>query len=345
MAYSPIDKPNTNFNPVLYTGNGTTQSITGVNFQPDFTWIKDRDSTAVHYLFNAVSGATKFTNSDQTYGEQTNTQSLKSFDTDGFTLGTMTGANNNTNNFVSWNWKAGGTASSNTDGTISSTVSANTTSGFSIVKYTGTGANATVGHGLNAVPKIVFYKNLVNGSENWFVYSSKVGATKYLQLNTTVAETTSAGYFNNTDPTSSLLNVGTANGTNQNTNSIIAYCFADVKGFSKFGSYTGNGSTDGTFIYTGFKPAFVICKASSTTGDWLTADIKRLPINVMNGSLAANLSNAESYFGGNNIDFLSNGFKLRTTGGVYNSSGATYIYMAFAENPLVASNYVPTTAR
>ena len=344
MAYSTIIKPNTQMNPVLYTGNGGTQSITGVNFQPDFTWIKDRDSTAVHYLFNAVSGATKFTNSDQNYAEQTNTQSLKSFDTDGFTLGTMTGANNNTNNFASWNWKAGGSPSSNTDGTITSSVSANTTSGFSVATYTGNGTgSATVGHGLGVAPAFVIIKN-ISSVDAWIVFPT--GATR-LVLNST------AGDYGNNGITKGANTItlpsGVDNAWNTNGQNYIAYCFADVKGFSKMGSYVGNGSTDGTFIYTGFSPSFIMFKNASVTESWTILDLKRA--SVPNANPNANVlwpnDNFAEYDETQGIDFLSNGFKVRESATGFNGSGNTIIYMAFAENPLVAntSGGIPTTAR
>ena len=241
---------------------------------------------------------------------------------------------------------------SNFSGTTQSNISPNTTSGFSIVNYTGTGSNATIGHGLGSTPKIVFYKNLANGSENWFVYSSEIGATKYLQLSSTVAETTSAGYFNNTDPTSSVLNVGTANGTNQNTNSIIAYCFTEKQGYSKIGSYIGNGAaSDGTFSYTGFKPAFILLK-STGVNDWRLIDDKRSSSggsNAVDKYLYAQSAATEgtSSTGGvpDQIDFLSNGFKIRQASAGINGSGQEYIYMAFAENPFTSSAGTPVTAR
>ena len=193
---------------------------------------------------------------------------------------------------------------------------------------------------------MIIVKDRTSGTALWCVYHKSLGTNQNIYLNlTNTLDTPSPEIYRTASMTDNVFAIGSHGRINTSSNNYIAYCFAEKKGFSKFGSYDGNGNADGTFVYTGFKPAFVICKASSTTGDWLTADIKRLPINVMNGSLAANLSNAESYFGGNNIDFLSNGFKLRTTGGVYNSSGASYIYMAFAENPLVGSNGIPTTAR
>jgi len=341
MAYTTINKSTDYFNTKLHTGNGAEQAITGVGFQPDWTWIKKRNNTAVHYLFDAVRGATYFLNSDQTYTNQDNAQSLKSFDSDGFTLGTMAGANNSSDTFVSWNWKANGAGSANTDGSINTTAtSVNTTAGFSISKYTGTGSNATVGHGLGVAPSIVLCKNL-SASGNWIMYHSTQGATKYMVLNATDAVATATSAWNDTAPTSSVFSVGTGSTVNGSGNNLIAYCFAEKTGFSKFGSYTGNANANGPFIYTGFKPAFVLHKRTDSTSDWDLFDNKRVGYNVDNRILAPNTNAAEVT--ATKIDLLSNGFKLRTsTGGNYSG---TYIYMAFAEAPLVGSNNVPATAR
>ena len=211
--------------------------------------------------------------------------------------------------------------------------------------YTGTGANATVGHGLGSVPKMIIVKKL-NGAPNWGVYHASIGATKYLELNSTSASQTATAVFNDTEPTSSVFSVGTDNKTNGSSGTYIAYCFAEKQGYSKFGSYTGNGSTNGAFVYTGFKPAFVIAKGSSFGSAWTMSDNKRDSYNIINGQLFSNTSNAEDTSASNSMcDYLSNGFKMRSTGGAMNSSGNTYIYMAFAEAPLVGSNNVPATAR
>jgi hypothetical protein len=251
-----IDKPSDYFNTVLYTGNGGTQSITGLDFAPNWVWIKDRGDTGYHQLVDTVRGATKYLSSNATNAEGTEAAGLTSFNSDGFSLGNNTNYNSgDPRTYVSWNWKAGGTASSNTDGSITSSVSANTTSGFSIVSYTGTGANATVGHGLGSVPAMILFKNLDRVGE-WIVYNKNLGATKFLYLNVTDAEGTDSGHFNDTEPTSTVFSVGTANNTNFSGENLIAYCFAEKQGYSKFGSYTGNGNADGTFVYLGFKPAF-----------------------------------------------------------------------------------------
>jgi len=335
-----IDKPSDYFNTVLYTGNSSTQSITGVEFQPDFTWIKARNQAYNHFLFDAVRGVQKRIKTNSTDAESTVT-GLTSFDTDGFGLGSNVDMNGSGVNFASWNWKAGGTASSNTDGSITSSVSANQDAGFSIVSYTGTETNATVGHGLGSAPRMILFKRY-GTTGNWGVYHESLGNTKGLFLNTTDAESTESTYWNNTSPTSSVFSLGGSSLGNKST-SMIAYCFAEKQGYSKFGSYTGNGSTDGTFVYTGFKPAFVIFKRSSGTGNWQLLDNKRLGYNVENRTIYPNSSIAEQ--DEDDADLLSNGFKLRGSGTDGNGSGSTYIYMAFAENPFVTSTGVPACAR
>jgi len=345
MAYTTIDKPTDYFNTKLYTGNGSTQSITGVGFQPDFVWGKDRDGTDNHHLFDVIRGTNQRLISNQTSAENTEVNCLNSFDSDGFTLGSNTGLNNNGDAHVSWNWKAGGTASSNTDGSITSSVSANTTAGFSIVSYTGTGSNATVGHGLGSKPNVMFQKKR-SGDASWVVYHDKVDVNpshKYLTLNQSSAVDDYAQHFNDTEPTSSVFTVGTDSATNGSGATNIVYCFAEKKGYSKFGSYTGNGSSDGSYIHLEFKPAVIIAKLSSGVSDWRIYDNKRLGYNVDNNPIRINDNRAEET--DDNIDFLSNGFKWRTTDGALNGSGSTYIYMAFAENPFVTSTGIPTTAR
>ena len=345
MAYTTIDNPVEYFNTKLYTGTGSSQSITGVGFQPDWVWLKDRTSAYNHAVFDKVRGVQKRIFTNLTNAEDTASDTLTAFDSDGFTIGNNVGINTNTNNYVSWNWKANGAGVSNTAGTISSTVSANTTSGFSIVSYTGTGANATVGHGLNAVPSMVIVKSRSNPpADHWFVYHKSTGNTGSTYLNLTSAFATGANDWNNTTPTSSVFSIGTQTGINYNGGTFIAYCFAEVKGFSKFGSYTGNGSTDGTFVYLGFKPAFLLFKRSSGAGNnWVLLDNKRNTFNIMGEGLFPNSSDAG--FAYSIIDFTSNGFKLRASDVWNNGSGETIIYMAFAEQPLVGTNNVPATAR
>jgi hypothetical protein len=344
MAYTTINKGSSYFNTKLYTGNGGTNAITGVGFAPDWVWVKDRTSANSHGLFDVIRGATNALLSNTTNATVTNANYLQSFNSDGFTLGSEGAFNTNTNLYASWNWLANGTGVSNTSGSITSTVSANTTSGFSIVSYTGTGANATVGHGLGVAPDMIIFKNR-SSAVNWSVYARPNGAGYGQFLNTTAAKDLDSTYFNNTDPTTSLFSVGSNSFTNGSGNNMIAYCFDSIKGFSKIGSYTGNGSADGTFIYTGFKPSFVMVKRSDSTGSWLIHDNKRNTFNVANLWLGANLSNAETTSSDESKDFLSNGWKIRGTGTAQNTSGGTYIYMAFAENPFVSSTQIPTTAR
>ena len=340
MAYTTINKSSEYFNTKLYAGTGATQSITGVNFQPDLVWIKNRQDTYNNHLFDVIRGVEKEIRTDDTTAESTMSGSLTSFDSDGFSLGNDSAINGSGNTYASWNWLGGGTGVSNTDGSITSTVSASTTSGFSIVSYTGTGSNATVGHGLGVAPSLIITKSLV-ATQEWCVYHKSLGATKYLFLNEDTAEQTGSVYWQDTAPTPSLFSVGTSGPTNS-TSAMIAYCFAEKKGFSKFGSYVGNGSTDGTFVYTGFKPAFILIKRSaSTAAGWCIFDNKRDGYNP-NKLLLANNTNVES---SPNFDIVSNGFKTRTADGEWNGSGSTYIYMAFAENPLVGTNGVPATAR
>ena len=342
MAYSSIAKPTDHFNTVLHTGNGGTQSITGVGFQPDWVWIKRRNGSESHALFDVIRAVTKQLASNSGDAEETVATSLTSFDSDGFSLGSYSRVNASSDTYASWNWKAGGSASSNSDGSITSTVSANTTAGFSIVSYTGTGSVATVGHGLGAVPKMIFFKDRET-SVDWGVYAEPIGNTKEMYLSTTDAAATNSGAFNNTTPTSSVFTIGTSSRYNPSSKGVIAYCFADVKGYLKIGSYTGNGNADGTFVYTGFKPAFILVKDSTGSGNnWFIWDNKRDGYNVVNRYLRPNLANVEGYYEA--IDILSNGFKNRNTSGSANGS-QTYIYMAFAESPFVNSKGVPTTAR
>ena len=349
MAYTTIKKSSDYFNTKLYTGTGSSNAQTGVGFQPDWTWIKDRDTASNHMVTDAVRGATKTLYTQNADGESTVAQALKSFNTDGFTVGTDGDVNANTKNFASWNWKANGAGSSNTDGSINSTVSANTTSGFSIVSYTGTGSAGNVGHGLGVTPQIIIAKALSETSD-WTMYNHNIGVSNKLVLNSTAASAATSN-FGNTNPTNAHFTVNSGGGqTNISSATYVAYCFGDVQGYSKFGSYTGNGNTDGTFVYTGFKPAFVITKSTSSGGtyyNWGMWDTARSPSNINNKILASNTGDDESNpanLGANqNIDFLSNGFKHRSSDVVNNSSGVSYIYMAFAEQPLVGDN--PATAR
>ena len=346
MAYTTIDKSSLHFNTKLYTGNGSTNAQTGVGFTPSFTWIKNRGDTHAHVLVDAVRGVTKELRSNGTNAEITTSNSFTSFDSDGFTLGadSTDSYNKNSNNYVSWNWLANGQGSSNTDGTINTTyTSVNTTSGVSIIKYNGNGsAGATIGHGLGVAPKFVMIKR-TDTSSNWIVGTGARGFDKFLYLNTNDAETDNAGTFNDTNPSSSVITLGSWNDVNNASGTYICYAFAEKQGFSKFGSYTGNGSTDGAFIYTGFKPAFVLVKNTAITDNWSIFDNKRIGYNAFNYVLYADITNVGS--NGLPMDILSNGFKWRTDAAMVNGSGNNHIFMAFAEAPLVSSNGVPATAR
>ena len=342
----PIKNPSEHFNTVLYTGNGaSTRSITGLDFQPDLVWIKDRSASTDHLFFDAVRGANKILKSVGSGPEETDNNALTSFNSNGFTLGTSTNGNpTNTNGrtYVAWCWKAGGTGSSNTAGSITSTVSANPTAGFSIVTWTGNGtAGATIGHGLGVKPSffVVKCRNLTGC--NWDVYHSAYGATKHTILNGTNAVNTYSGFFNNTEPTSTLITLGSDREVNQSSATYVAYCFSEVEGYSKFGNYAGNSSTDGVFVYTGFRPAFVMCK-NTQGGSWFLHDTTRMPYNPAPNELLANSSLAEgsSY----PLDILSNGFKWRSASGEVNT-GPFYIYMAFAEHPFGGANVSPSPAR
>jgi len=352
MAYTTIKKPSDYFNTKLYTGNGTSQSITGVGFQPDLVWTKSRTEARGHNLMDAVRGTSSWLGTNSTSAEQNVTTGITSFDSNGFSIGTGADFNNNSQNYVSWNWLASNTTASNTDGSITSTVTANTTSGFSIVKYTGDGTNtATIGHGLGVTPSMVIMKPL-DYVGAWWITHKNLSTDNVLEFNTNAQVSYSSfggGGLRQSQYTSLVITGGAGSSNsnlwNQSGQNYIAYCFAEKQGFSKFGSYTGNGSTDGTFVYTGFKPAFVIVKCSSSdqTGNawWIMYDNKRIGYNSDNRHLGANSNDAE--YTANSIDLLSNGFKLRDTNSSRNVNGATYIYMAFAEEPLVGDN--PATAR
>jgi len=324
-------------NATLYNGNGGTQTI-ATGFKPDFTWIKVRNVADDHFLYDSVRGATKYLSSNTTSAEGTIANGLTAFASTGFTLGDSGSTNNASNNFISWNWQAGqGSSSSNTSGSITSTVSVNATAGFSVVTYTGTGSNATVGHGLGVAPSMIIVKARTNIGGSWIAWNSGLGNyTKFVTLNSTGAVTTDSSFFNSA-ATSTVFGVGTNANTNQNTQTYVAYCWSEIAGFSKFGSYTGNGSTDGTFVYTGFRPRWIMFKMTSGAGNgWIMYDSSRNTYNVAGASLFANESSAEngtSLSNENTVDLLSNGFKLRTTNAGNNTNGSTYIYMAFAENP------------
>ena len=339
-----IDKPNTQFTPTIYSGTSASHAVS-VGFQPDLVWLKPRSVVDAHRLMNSVSGAGFYLMSNATNGESASGTRFTSFDTDGFTLGDADeGWNQSGQTYVSWNWLGGGTAVSNTAGSITSSVSSNTDSGFSICTYTGTGVSETIGHGLGAVPNVIIVKGRSgpDAVDGWYIYHSSVGNTKFLELQSTGASTTSSSVWDNTTPTS--ITFSTTYLSKASTN-YVAYCFAEKKGFSKFGSYVGNGNADGTFVYTGFKSAFVMVKRTDAVEDWVIYDSKRNTYNLANLLLYPNLSTADTTAVTGVIDILSNGFKTRGTSPAVNASGGSYIYMAFAENPLVGSNNIPTTAR
>ncbi len=319
----------------LYTGNGGQQTQTGLNFQPDFIWVKSRSNAYNNGLANAVTGTGKYLVSNSMAAEVTDASgSIIAFNADGFGQGGSNPFGANAATYVAWCWRASNAAGvTNTAGTITSTVSASTTSGFSIVTYTGTGANATVGHGLGVAPAMLIIKNR-NGSTSWIVgHRGLTNQTdRAVYLDTTNAEQQSSLYWNNTAPTSTVFSVAAYGPTNGSGNSILAYCFAPVAGYSAFGSYTGNGSTDGPFVYTGFRPRYVMIKRTDSTSDWTIYDTSRSTYNQMNLALYANLSNAE----GTTIiviDTVSNGIKIRNSNADTNASGGTYIYACFAESP------------
>ena len=366
MAYTNIDDPSAYFQTVIWTGNNGS-NVNVVNdgnsdLQPDLIWAKERTSPGGydynHNWVDSSRGVTKTLWCDSSAAEMTATQSnydLQSFNTDGFTTGApeytnSLGGSAVTDGKVAWQWKAnGGTTASNTDGTITSTVQANQDAGFSIVTYTGNGSSSqTVGHGLGVAPDFILVKSrnsVATTDANWIGYHKELTASYKIQLNKTVAAGTS-GNWSSTSPTTSVFSILSGNGgTNASGGNFVAYCFAEKQGYSKFGNYVGNGNSNGPFVYTGFKPAFVLIKRTDSTGGWTIYDIKR-GVNGNNYELFPHSSEAEhtatSYF---EADILSNGFKLRLTDGQINASGGTYIYMAFAENPFVTSTGIPTTAR
>lgn len=338
-----INKGSDYFGVLTYTGDGaaskTVVDTNAVSFTPDFVWIKGRSGATDHALYDAVRGTTKDLVSNSTAAETTQSTGLTAFTNGGFTIGNLAKLNTSGATYTAWCWKANGAGSSNTSGSITSTVSVNTTAGFSIVTWTATGSNATIGHGLGVAPKMIITKgrNAVNG---WNVYTSTTGNGNYLRLDTTAASTSGSTYWNNTSPTSTVFSTGT---WYSNTETYVAYCWADVSGYSRAFSYTGNGSSDGVFTYLGFSPKFILIKnsgggATSSLQGWIMLDTSRSPYNVTADALFANNSNASSSSSTYGIDILSNGFKTRGTDGAVNESSATYIGIAFASNPFKNAN-------
>ena len=350
MAFTPINKSTDYFNTKLYTGTSSgNQAVTGVGFQPDWIWTKNRVDAFGSNLYDVLRGTGYYLQSNNTSASQSAVASLISFDSDGFTVGTGDNVQYTSNNGVAWNWKANGQGSSNTDGSINTTyTSANTTSGFSIIQYTGNAtAGATIGHGLGKVPEFIIFRRYAQ-AENWGVYiKAAEGATDFKRiffLNETNGASIDTTVLNNTEPSSSLITLGTSALSNVNNNPYIAYAFTPIQGFSKFEMYSGNGSTDGPFAYTGFKPSFIMIKANANDS-WRIYDSKRVGYNVDNKYLNANTTAGETIGSTLYIDILSNGFKIRGTDTSINGAGTDYYYMAFAEAPLVGSNNVPANAR
>jgi len=351
MAYTTIDDPSAHFQTITYSGNGASRSITNTgnsDLKPDWVWIKERNNDVSHRIFDSNRGATKRMFSNNSDAESTQSNSLTAFNTDGFSLGDGGSVNGGSDTYVAWQWKAnGGTTSSNTSGSVTSTVQANTTAGISIVTWTAANGAYTIGHGLGTTPAMVITKDRDTSERNWWTWHQAFGdpasAGGYVALNKNDAKATAVNSIWGTQGLSSTL-FGFDASTSQN-DAHVGYFFAEIKGYSKFGSYTGNGSTDGTFVYTGFRPAFVMIKRTDNTSSWSMRDTSRSPSNVVLNRVWADLNNAESTSTTETIDILSNGFKARNDIAGINTSGGTYIYMAFAEHPFVSSEGAPVTAR
>ena len=348
MAYTTINKSSDYFKPVLYTGTHTSVPTVTVGFKSDFLWLKSRTQTYDHNLLDTTRGGNSKLSSNNNNPASTTGDSVTfnatTFQPSGQAINE---SGQGTNNMISWSWKAnGGTTASNSSGSITSTVQASTTSGFSIVTDTGNNTSgATVGHGLGAAPDTIILKALAIADQNWFVNTPVGGGVGYTMLNQTNADSGSnSSVWNSTSPTSTVFTLGNSGGVNDST-TYVAYCFRSIKGYSKFGKYTGNGADDGPFVYTGFKPAFLMAKKFSGTGTWFIWDNKRTSFNVMNIRLLANTSAGDDTSNDNRIDFLSNGFKIRDNSTSFNDNNSSMFYMAFAENPLVASNDVIALAR
>ena len=346
MAYTAIDNPELYFQAKIYTGNGSTQSITldgDTDMSPNLVWFSGRSNADDKPFFDTVRGTGEAIYSDLTNAEVSSATTLTAFDSDGFSIGNNGVVNTDTYTYVAWCWKANGSGSSNTDGSVTTTVSANTDAGFSIVTYTGTGASATFGHGLSKAPEISFYK-IRSEAYQWMVYIGNTLSSTGLVLNDDSAVSSPGGTYGTHD--ADTFNLITNADVNGSSKTYVSYHFHSVDGYSKVGSYTGNGDDDGAFIYTGFRPAWVMIKKSSGVNEWAIWDNKRPTFNVTDDIIYPNLSNAEASDNANGLDFCANGVKLRNAAGdLFNASGGTYIYMAFAEAPFVNSNGVPCNAR
>ena len=345
MAYTTIDDPSLHFNTILYSGNETGRTLTGVGFQPDFTWIKQRNRSDPHILVDSVRGGTKELSVERTSAEHTEAQGLQSFNSDGFVVGTHVDVNRNSTNMVAWNWKAGGSASNNTDGNKTISLSVNTTAGFSVGTYAGTGQDSTIGHGLGAVPDWLMIKNRSSGSRKWQLWHNGLtGTNKYLAIDRSGAELTDSASWDNTAHSNTVWNTYGSGEANQNGENFVCYAWTSIQGFSKFGSYTGNGNANGPFIYTGFKPAWIMTKQINGGSSWIVHDNKRDPINTVTEYFTVEENDAAGTLD-NSFDLCSNGFKVRTSNGDRNSSGDSFAYWAFAESPLVNSEGIPNNAR
>ena len=357
MAYSTIDDPTNFFRIKLYNGNNNPQNIawdetdsnTSTNMQPDLLWIKSRSGNTVfnHVIGNAISGGGKYLHPNTTAAETSNNNVIASFNSNGFSVGGATFVSEGSRTYVAWGWKANGSGSSNSNGNISSTVSVDQTAGCSVVSYTGTGSAATIGHGLGAVPKFILNKSKADG-EHWGTYHEGLGNGKALALNLGDAAGTNSSYWNNTSPTTTVWSVGTSPLTNDNSAS-VAFLFAEKKGYSKFGAYSGNNNADGPFVYLGFRPTWVLIKDGGSGQHWILVDSKRDAGNDGDAQqLSSNTDDSEAEVKSNRgtlpIDLLSNGFKVVTDGSSCNGTGA-FVYAAFAESPIVNSNSIPNNAR
>ena len=345
MAYSTIDDPTLYFNTVLYAGTGSEQTVSGVNFSPGLTWLKSRSNGQPNVLSDSVRGGNKQLYTADTQAETTYGQYLKSFNSDGFVLGTDSGINQSSQTFVSWNWKAGGSASNNTDGNKTISLSVNTTAGFSVGTYAGTGQDSTIGHGLGAVPDWLMIKNRSSGSRKWQLWHNGLtGTNKYLAIDRSDAELTDSASWDNTAHSNTVWNTYGSGEANQNGENFVCYAWTSIQGFSKFGSYTGNANADGPFIYTGFKPAWIMTKQINGGSSWIVHDNKRDPINTVTEYFTVEENDAAGTLA-NSYDLCSTGFKVRTSNGDRNSNGDTFAYWAFAESPLVNSEGIPNNAR
>jgi len=353
MAYTTIDDPSVYFQIALYTGNETARAITfdgNSDLDVDWIWLKSRSATGNHHVYDTVRGTQKHLRTNLTNAEGTNggTDGVTAFGSDGFTVGANTGSNADGVTFVGWGWKAGTSftndASSTGVGSIDSAGSVSTDAGFSIISFTDDTSNATIAHGLGVVPKAIIIKNRAAG-EDWYSYWQPLGNDKQLRLSSTAAVADAGSMWNDTTPTSSVFSLD-ADAAGLSSGAYIAYCFAEKKGYSKIGSYVGNGNVDGTFVYCGFKPAFILQKNTARAGSgWGMFDTTRTPFNVSKGMLIASANAVEDASNAARVDFLSNGFKWRTTDNWFNDNGATTIFIAFADNPFVTSTGVPATAR